>query len=83
MYSQVPSLGAPVASGIDGTLRGRLTGDSLALSLAAANGQGLKAEGNVVLPTVAMAEGGLAPGASAGLDEGAMAGAGPAASDDG
>jgi MFS family permease len=36
-----------------------------------------------LLPTVAMAEGGLAPGVTAGLDEGAMSGAGPAASDDG
>jgi MFS family permease len=36
-----------------------------------------------VLPTVAMAEGGLAPGVTGGLDEGAMSGAGPAVSRDG
>jgi MFS family permease len=36
-----------------------------------------------VLPTVAMAEGGLAPGVTGGLDEGAMSGAGPAVTRDG
>jgi translocation and assembly module TamB len=47
--------GAPAASGIDGTLTGRLTDDSLSLTLAATNGQGLKANGVVVLPAEASA----------------------------
>ena len=36
-----------------------------------------------ILPTVAAAEGGLAPGVSGGLDGGALSGAGPAVSKDG
>jgi translocation and assembly module TamB len=43
--------GAPVASGIDGTLRGRLAGDTLSLDMAASNTQGLAANANLVLPT--------------------------------
>ena len=45
--------GTPVASGIDGTLRGRLADNSLNLDLNAANAQGLKATGNITLPTEA------------------------------
>ncbi|HEY3947466.1 translocation/assembly module TamB domain-containing protein [Phenylobacterium sp.] len=47
--------GAPAASGVEGTLRGRLSGDSLALDLSAANAQGLNASANVVLPAEASA----------------------------
>ena len=47
--------GAPAASGVDGTLRGQLSGDTLSLTLAATNGQGLKASGEVALPAVATA----------------------------
>jgi len=47
--------GAPAPSGIDGVLSGRLSGDSLTLTLAATNGQGLKANGSVVLPAEASA----------------------------
>lgn len=42
--------GTPVASGIDGVVRGKLDGEALALDLTAANTEGLKAEANVVLP---------------------------------
>ena len=47
--------GAPASSGIDGTLGGRLSGDGLAIELAAANGQGLKADTHLVLPVEASA----------------------------
>ncbi|MGZ6037239.1 MAG: translocation/assembly module TamB domain-containing protein [Phenylobacterium sp.] len=42
--------GAPAASGIDGTVRGRLDDGALSLDLTAANAQGLTANANVVLP---------------------------------
>lgn len=42
--------GAPAASGIDGTVRGRLGDGALTLDLTAANAQGLKANASVVLP---------------------------------
>ncbi len=47
--------GAPAASGIDGVVNGRLTGDTLTLDLAASNGQGLKSSASVVLPAEASA----------------------------
>ena len=42
--------GTPTASGIDGTVRGRLSGNVLSLDMTAANAQGLDANGSVVLP---------------------------------
>ena len=47
--------GTPAASGVDGTLRGRLAGDTLTLTTNAANGQGLQANGEVSLPVAASA----------------------------
>lgn len=47
--------GAPAASAVDGTLRGRLGADSLALDMVASNAQGLKASATVVLPSEASA----------------------------
>ncbi|MBS0359832.1 MAG: translocation/assembly module TamB domain-containing protein, partial [Proteobacteria bacterium] len=47
--------GAPASSGLDGTFRGRLAGDSLALDMTAANAQGMNASANVVLPAEASA----------------------------
>ncbi|HEY8004416.1 MAG TPA: translocation/assembly module TamB domain-containing protein, partial [Phenylobacterium sp.] len=47
--------GTPTASGVDGTVRGRLTADTLALDLTAVNAQGLNANASVVLPAVATA----------------------------
>lgn len=47
--------GTPIASGIDGTVRGRLAGNALSLELAAANAQGLSANASVVLPAEASA----------------------------
>jgi len=49
------SRGAPATSGVDGVVRGRLAGDTLTLDAVAANGQGLRANANLVLPTVATA----------------------------
>jgi translocation and assembly module TamB len=42
--------GAPAASGIEGTVRGKLGEGALALDLTAANAQGLNANASVVLP---------------------------------
>jgi translocation and assembly module TamB len=42
--------GSPAAIGLDGTLKARISGDSLILDAAVANGQGLKANANLVLP---------------------------------
>ncbi len=42
--------GTPTASGIDGVVRGRLSGNALSLDMTASNAQGLTASGNVVLP---------------------------------
>ena len=42
--------GAPAASGVDGTVRGRLGEGALSLDMTAANAQGLTANANVVLP---------------------------------
>ncbi|RAK56323.1 translocation/assembly module TamB [Phenylobacterium soli] len=47
--------GAPAASGVDGTVRGRLAGDSLTLTANAANAQGLQANGEVTLPAASSA----------------------------
>jgi translocation and assembly module TamB len=47
--------GSAAASGIDGRLSGKLSGDSLSLTLAATNAQGLKANGTLVLPAEASA----------------------------
>ncbi|MDB5474498.1 MAG: hypothetical protein JWP49_9, partial [Phenylobacterium sp.] len=47
--------GAPTASGVDGTVRGRLAGDTMTLTATAANAQGLQANGEVTLPTVTSA----------------------------
>lgn len=47
--------GAPVASGVDGVVRGRLAGSSLILDATASNAQGLKAEASVALPVEASA----------------------------
>ena len=47
--------GAPTTSGIDGIVRGRLTGGALALEMTAANAQGLNANASVVLPAEASA----------------------------
>lgn len=43
-------LGAPVAQGLDATVRGRLTDSVLTLDANAANEQGLRANANLVLP---------------------------------
>jgi translocation and assembly module TamB len=42
--------GAPAASGIDGTVRGRLGDGALSIDMTAANAQGLAANASVVLP---------------------------------
>jgi translocation and assembly module TamB len=42
--------GAPAASGVDGTVQGRLAAGALRLDAAATNGQGLRANANLVLP---------------------------------
>ena len=47
--------GAPAASGVEATLRGRLAGDVLTLTANATNAQGLQANGEVVLPAIASA----------------------------
>jgi translocation and assembly module TamB len=47
--------GAPAASGVDGTVRGRLADSTLTLEAAATNSQGLTANGDLVLPTEASA----------------------------
>jgi translocation and assembly module TamB len=47
--------GAPRASGVDSVVRGRLAGSSLTLDANASNGQGLKANASLVLPTEATA----------------------------
>ena len=43
--------GAPTASGVDSVVHGRLAGSSLELDATASNGQGLKANASVILPT--------------------------------
>jgi len=45
--------GAPAASGVDSVVRGKLADTSLALDAVASNGQGLKANASLVLPTEA------------------------------
>lgn len=47
--------GTPLASGVDGTVKGRLSPSALSLDLTAANAQGLNANASVVLPAVATA----------------------------
>ena len=47
--------GAPAASGIDGAVHGRLSGNALTLEMKAANAQGLAANASVVLPVEASA----------------------------
>lgn len=47
--------GAQAGSAVDGTLRGQLSGDSLALDFAATNAQGMAASGNLTLPAEATA----------------------------
>ena len=47
--------GAPAASGVAGTVRGRLAGNVLTLAADVTNAQGLKANGEVVLPAVTSA----------------------------
>jgi translocation and assembly module TamB len=47
--------GTPAASGIDGVVHGKLTSDTLALDMTAANAQGLTANASVVLPAEASA----------------------------
>jgi translocation and assembly module TamB len=47
--------GAPASSAIDGTVKGRLADQALALDAVATNDQGLKANANLVLPTEASA----------------------------
>ena len=47
--------GAPANQGIDGTLKGRLSGGSITLDVATNNDQGLKANANLVLPAEASA----------------------------
>ena len=47
--------GAPAASGIDGVVHGKLSDNLLTLDMVAANGSGLRANANVVLPTEASA----------------------------
>ncbi|RAK52428.1 translocation/assembly module TamB [Phenylobacterium deserti] len=49
------SRGAPAASGVDGVVRGRLADNTLSLEAIAANGQGLRANASLVLPTEASA----------------------------
>jgi translocation and assembly module TamB len=43
--------GAPAASGVDSVVRGRLEGSALTLDAQATNGQGLRANASLVLPT--------------------------------
>jgi translocation and assembly module TamB len=45
--------GAPAASGVDSVVHGRLSGQTLTLEANATNGQGLKANASLVLPTEA------------------------------
>jgi len=47
--------GAAAASGVDGTLRGRIAGGTLELTANGANAQGLKADADLVLPAAASA----------------------------
>ncbi|MDB5447812.1 MAG: hypothetical protein JWQ97_3129, partial [Phenylobacterium sp.] len=47
--------GAPAASGVDSVIRGRLAGTALSLDATATNGQGLRANASLVLPTAASA----------------------------
>ena len=47
--------GSPAASGIDGVVHGKLSDSVLTLDMTAANGAGLQANANVVLPTEASA----------------------------
>jgi translocation and assembly module TamB len=47
--------GAPAASGVDGTVRGKLVGGALTLAASATNAQGLQANADVTLPAVATA----------------------------
>lgn len=47
--------GTPAAQGMDGTLRGRLSDSTITLDVATTNGQGLKANANLVLPAEASA----------------------------
>lgn len=47
--------GTPVASGIDGLVRGKLTSEAMTLDMTAANAQGLTANASVVLPAEASA----------------------------
>jgi translocation and assembly module TamB len=47
--------GTPANQGVDGTLKGRLAGDTLTLDVATSNAQGLKANANLVLPAEASA----------------------------
>ncbi|MBW8814265.1 MAG: translocation/assembly module TamB domain-containing protein [Caulobacterales bacterium] len=48
--AQARARGSPANQGMDGTLRGRLAGDTIALDVATTNPQGLKANASVVLP---------------------------------
>ena len=47
--------GAPAASGVDGAVQGRLSGATLTLAATATNAQGLRANGEVTLPTATSA----------------------------
>jgi translocation and assembly module TamB len=47
--------GTPTASGVDGVVHGKLTPQSLALDMTAANAQGLSADASVLLPAEASA----------------------------
>lgn len=47
--------GAPAAQGVDGVVRGRLAGDSLQLEAQTQNEQGLRANADLMLPTVSSA----------------------------
>jgi translocation and assembly module TamB len=47
--------GEPASSGVDGVVRGKLADSTLSLDASATNGQGLKAEAALVLPTEASA----------------------------
>lgn len=47
--------GTPAASGVDGVVHGKLTSDSLALEMTAANAQGLTANASLMLPAEATA----------------------------
>ncbi|MGH6965129.1 MAG: translocation/assembly module TamB domain-containing protein, partial [Phenylobacterium sp.] len=47
--------GAPVASGVDAVVHGRLADSTLSLDMTSANAQGLKADANLTLPTEASA----------------------------